>query len=263
MKNRLKQLRVYRNTTQICKTFDLAESVRKQEIVPQNEKNCCVSLASSHPQQGFTASDVPSQVCEYCKHTKRESSFRTPKNNCNFDFASSLSYVSDVFSNILPFGSFFHKSAANCLNSLDYYNTNEYRTLCCKQCGVHTMSNINKCSYRKVTDSFVAKSYLRFQSNLCKKLRLENQQELVLPSHFTDVGELNYPEFQGAGHQTNKSVNVIHMDIKYNSLLVKRLFPDYSVNMDSPASFLVDKKVGSEFVSQYLCNYFRLLVCVL
>ncbi|XP_069124262.1 thioredoxin domain-containing protein 11-like [Argopecten irradians] len=222
---------------------------------PTNDKNCCVSLVTTYGKE-YSREDSRT-VCEYCKHVKTTPSLEESTPLCLFDTPTSLS-VGAMFTG-LP------HSPPQCLNTGQNYNANEYRTLCCKECSYNVLSN-DKCSSRKTTDSFIAKSNYIFQGLKCKKLKLQEEQDLTSPFNFiNDFSRFDADSVYGLHCSSNRTLNLHVMDIKHHSVFLQRLVPGYPIDVKLPAVVIVDKKNEAQFVlketfskrnlAQFMMNY--------
>ncbi|OWF53332.1 thioredoxin domain-containing protein 11-like [Mizuhopecten yessoensis] len=222
---------------------------------PSHDKNCCVSLVTSHSKE-YSGEDSQT-VCEYCKHVKTTPSLEERSHLCMIDTPTSLS------AGVMLSG--LAHTPPQCLNTAQDYNTNEYRTLCCKECSYNMLSD-DKCSSRKTTDPFIAKSNSIFQNLLCRNLKLQEEQNLTSPFDFIkDFDRLGIEEVIGLHCRSNRTLNLHVMDIKHHSVFLERLVPGYPIDINTPAAVIVDKKNEAQFVlgetfnkknlAQFIINY--------
>ncbi|XP_033748582.1 thioredoxin domain-containing protein 11-like [Pecten maximus] len=222
---------------------------------PTNDKNCCISLVTSHDKEYSQADSWT--VCEYCKHVKATPFLEERSHLCMLDTPTSLS-AGAMFSGLA-------NSLPQCLNTVQDYNTNEYRTLCCKECSYNVLSN-DKCSSRKTTDPFITKSNQIFQNRKCKKLKLQEEQNLTSPFDFVkDFSRFDVEKVNGLYCRSNRTLNLHVIDLKHHSVFLERLVPGYQIDVNTPAVVIVDKKNEAQFVleetfnkknlAQFMMNY--------
>ncbi|XP_060076099.1 thioredoxin domain-containing protein 11-like [Ylistrum balloti] len=222
---------------------------------PASDKNCCISLVTSHNKE-YSREDSRT-VCEYCKHVKTTPSLEERSHLCMLDTPTSLS-TGAMFSGLAH-------SPPHCLNTGQDYNTNEYRTLCCKECSYNVLSN-DKCSSRKTTDPFIARSNFIFLNLICKTLKLQEEQNLTSPFDFVkDFSRFDLEKVMGLHCRSNRTLNLHVMDIKHHSVFLERLAPGYLIDVNSPAAVIVDKKNEAQYVlretfskknlAQFIMNY--------
>ncbi|KAJ8319250.1 hypothetical protein KUTeg_004341 [Tegillarca granosa] len=170
------------------------------------DKRCCVSIVTSQHHKS---------VCEYCKH------LQSSKNNpCVFTTDSNIAQE-------LTFGSV---QAPSCIESVQNYNVNEHRSICCKKCNFDLLKN-QKCSSRRKTDFFVLNGEYMYRNSICRKLTLQKLQRLVLPSQSispSDTDEIYPVNFTGLKCRTNKTVNFYVLDVVHHGIFADRLEPGLS-----------------------------------
>lgn len=235
IRHRLVSLEEHRRHTHRCQREHLSTTI--PDMMAANDKNCCVSLVTSHVKE-YSKEDSRT-VCEYCKHIKTTPFLDEKAQLCMLDTPTSLS-VGEMFRGITL-------SPPQCLNTVHHYNANEYRTLCCKECSYNVLSK-DKCSSRKTTDPFIANGHYNFQNKICNNLKMQQDQNLSSPLDFVrDFSRFGVEVLAGLQCQSNRTVNLHVMDVKHHSIFLERLVPGYPVDVNTPAVVLVDKMVNIDF----------------
>lgn len=199
-------------------------------VLPNNK--CCKSILSSQSSNGPGPT-----VCEYClqKMTPDDLKWKL----CDIELKSSFGDV--PMSGDIP--------VHMCLDSFQYYNVNDHRTLCCKQCHLRTPPDNFIDSYfrtvgRTTTDPFVLRSGEKLPKKLCSRHSLLKQSGPVLRELPTYVSDVVVPSnFTGLKCRTNKTLNFYAMDSRQHQIFLDKLGASKSTSSAEPTVVIVDKKV--------------------
>ena len=202
------------------------------------DRRCCVSM-TPNMWSGSYNSNLPQKICEYCIHKYGLSAIH--KKDCTLHLENEVFY-NQVWS-----------LDNSCIDSVQYYNTNEHRTLCCKQCHFNVPptnlfdSHVEVPCKRRSTDPFVVTSMESRPLRLCKRLSLQKHQNIP---PVTDIDNLHeediYPaNFTGLKCRTNRSVNFYLMDSLHHGLFAEQLGINLQSSSLIPSVILFDKQVGT------------------
>lgn len=193
---------------------------------------CCKSIISSQPSIG-----TGSTVCEYClqKMVPDDLKWRL----C--DIALKSGFRDLPASSGIP--------VHMCLDSFQYYNVNDHRTLCCKQCQSMSPPDNFIDSYfrtdeRRDTDAYVLRSGEVLPTKLCNRQTLLKQSGPILQENPVFVSDVVIPSnFTGLKCRTNRTLNFYAMDSKQHQVFLDKLGALHSSSGAEPAVVIVDNKV--------------------
>lgn len=228
MRDRASVLHSYPDQQTLCRNFhDVQES---QFSYP--DRNCCVSLVGAD--NGLHNSK---KICDFCRYMEKK---LTPASSqpCNLGLSS-------FFAEDAVFGSGIQTPF--CLDTFENYNTNEYRTLCCRECKIDlSYKTCASVSSRRSSDKFVRQSESSWKKNICKKMTLQKTQNLLKPNQFSsDFDAIFIPvNFTGSACRTNRTLNLFFLDSSLNSALLEKLSIPSSVAVQKPSVIIIDKKVN-------------------
>lgn len=228
IRDRADFLHSYTGQKDLCKSFHQVEE--NQFSYP--DRNCCVSLIGA--EKGLQNSK---KICDFCRFMEKK---LTPAalQPCNLG-------LSPMFSEEAVFGS--NIQTPFCLDTYENYNTNEYRTLCCRECKIDlSYKSCASISSRRSSDSFVRQSETWFKRNICKKLTLQKTQNLLKPSQFiSDFDAMFIPvNFTASACRTNRTLNIFFLDSSVSSALHEKLDIPSPFSVEKPSVIIVDKKVN-------------------
>ncbi|XP_022316420.2 thioredoxin domain-containing protein 11-like [Crassostrea virginica] len=232
IRDRADFLNSYTGQKDLCKSFHQVEE--NQFSYP--DRNCCVSLIGT--EKGLQNSK---KICDFCRFMEKK---LTPAalQPCNLG-------VSPMFSEEAVFGS--NIQTPFCLDTFENYNTNEYRTLCCRECKIDlSYKSCASISSRRSSDSFVRQSETWFKRNICKKLTLQKTQNLLKPSQFiSDFDAMFIPvNFTGSACRTNRTLNIFFLDSSVSSALHEKLDIPSPFSVEKPSVIIVDKKNEANYI---------------
>lgn len=229
VRDRADFLHGYSEQHDLCKNFYEVP----EDLFSYPNRNCCVSVVGAD--KGLQNSK---KICDFCRYMEKK---LTPASlqPCNLGLSSMFAEdaVFAVGSNIqTPF----------CLDTFENYNTNEYRTLCCRECKIDlSYKSCASISSRRSNDKFVRQSESSLKRNICKKLTLQKTQNLLKPNQFIgDFDHLSIPvNFTGSACRTNRTLTLFFVDSSLSSALHKKLDIPGPVAFEKPSVIIIDKKV--------------------
>ncbi|XP_061181878.1 thioredoxin domain-containing protein 11-like [Saccostrea echinata] len=232
MRDRAHVFQSYADQQKLCKNF--YEVQEKQFSYP--DRNCCVSLVGADNNLHNSK-----KICDFCRYMEKKLTPALPQ-SCNL--GPSLLFAEDAV-----FGS--RIQAPFCLDALDNYNTNEYRTLCCRECKIDiSYKSCASISSRRSNDNFVRQSKSSLKKNICRKLTLQKTQNLLKPSQFIRDFEASFipVNFTGSACRTNRTLSLYFLDTSLNSALLEKLNVLRSVAIQKPFVIIIDKKNEANFI---------------
>lgn len=234
VRDRADFLHGYSEQQDLCKNFYEVP----EDLFSYPDRNCCVSVVGAD--KGLQNSK---KICDFCRYMEKK---LTPASlePCNLGLSSMFAEdaVFAVGSNIqTPF----------CLDTFENYNTNEYRTLCCRECKIDlSYKSCASISSRRSNDKFVRQSESSLKRNICKKLTLQKTQNLLKPNQFIgDFDHLSIPvNFTGSACRTNRTLTLFFVDSSLSSALHKKLGIPGPVAFEKPSVIIIDKKNEANFI---------------
>ncbi|KAK3594865.1 hypothetical protein CHS0354_005939 [Potamilus streckersoni] len=226
IQNRGHSIDSFRNLQKMCK-----QSIKETNFVPYYDSNCCFSVMERQKE-----SKLPVSVCEYCIHKNSPDTKVSPVCDASYYGFEGVDQWRSVQLN-------------SCLDFHRFYNVNEHRTLCCKQCyqkmpPEHFVASAPK-GVRISTDSFVRNGARNALKRRCTLLSLQKVQKLISMETVKEIFDQNTHYFTedivSLQCRTNRTVDFYFMDSSHHSIYAERLgvhIPDSK----QPAVILTDLK---------------------
>ncbi|KAL3877848.1 hypothetical protein ACJMK2_035492 [Sinanodonta woodiana] len=216
----------FRNLQKTCK-----QTLKESNVVPYYDSNCCFSMIERQRE-----SKLPMPVCEYCIHKNSPDTKVSPICDASYHGFEDIDQWRSVQLN-------------SCLDFIRFYNVNEHRTFCCKQCYQKVPpDNFIASAPKRVRisrDSFVRNGARNALKRRCTLLSLQKVQKLISMETVQEIFDQNMhlftEDFVSLQCRTNRTVNFYFMDSTHHSIYAERLgvhIPDSK----QPAVILTDLK---------------------